>query len=227
MRDLLVSTCPACILAIAIVEIVLTVYMLRMYKRTKSIYALGMALLTMGLVLDALVIDLGVIYTGALLKPISRLRYICHGVLVPFLFPFSAHGLKLSEKVMKIVWGVTAVIMAAGLAANLTLGLEAEEVGIITRYVEMEGSPAWVEAISGLLTFGAVIPLIICGIIVWVKKKIPHMFLSGLFMFAFSALGPATGNFDMIFYISMYGELLMVLFFYLYERKREKTAEEK
>lgn len=222
MRDLLIGTCPACILAIAIIEIVLVVLMLRMYKRTKSIYALGMAILTMGLILDALVIDLGVVYTGPFLKTISRLRYVCHGVLVPFLFPFSAHGLKLNEKIMKVVWGVTAAIAAAGLAANLTLGLEAKEVGIITRFVEMDGSPAWVEAISGLLTFGAVIPLIICGIIVWVKQKTPHMFLSGLFMFAFSALGPATGNFDLIFYISMYGELLMVLFFYLYERRLEK-----
>jgi hypothetical protein len=37
-------------------------------------------------------------------------------------------------------------------------------------------------------------------------------------MFAFSALGPATGNMDLIFFISMIGEVLMVLFFYLYSR---------
>ena len=41
-------------------------------------------------------------------------------------------------------------------------------------------------------------------------------------MFAFSALGPATGNADLIFYISMYGELLMVIFLSLYAKK--KTA---
>ncbi len=35
----------------------------------------------------------------------------------------------------------------------------------------------------------------------------------------FSALGPAAGNSDLIFFISMFGELLMVLFLYLYSRK--------
>ena len=39
-------------------------------------------------------------------------------------------------------------------------------------------------------------------------------------MFAFSALGPATGNFDLIFLIGMFGELFMVLFFLLYGRRK-------
>jgi hypothetical protein len=41
-------------------------------------------------------------------------------------------------------------------------------------------------------------------------------------MFAFSALGPATGNTDLIFFISMFGEILMVLFLYLYARAKAK-----
>ena len=60
----------------------------------------------------------------------------------------------------------------------------------------------------------------IVGIVVWAKQKTPRLFLAGFLMFAFSALGPATGNFDLIFYISMYGEVLMVLFFYLYAQKK-------
>lgn len=38
-------------------------------------------------------------------------------------------------------------------------------------------------------------------------------------MFFFSALGPATGNFDLIFFISMFGEVGMALFFLLYAGK--------
>ncbi len=53
-----------------------------------------------------------------------------------------------------------------------------------------------------------------------VKQKAPTLFLSGFLMFAFSALGPASGNFDLIFYISMYGEVLMALCFYLYGLKK-------
>ena len=54
------------------------------------------------------------------------------------------------------------------------------------------------------------------------KQKTPHLFLSGFLMFAFSALGPATGNFDHIFFITMIGEVLMVLFFWFYAKKQRK-----
>ena len=56
------------------------------------------------------------------------------------------------------------------------------------------------------------------------------LFLSGFLMFAFSALGPATGNSEYIFYISMYGELLMVIFLILHDMfgdRKKKKAESK
>ena len=62
-------------------------------------------------------------------------------------------------------------------------------------------------------------PMMISGIIVWIKQKNPHLFLSAFLMFVFSALGPATGNSDLIFFISMFGELLMVLFLYYCSRR--------
>ena len=43
-------------------------------------------------------------------------------------------------------------------------------------------------------------------------------------MFAFSALGPATGNIDLIFLIGMIGEALMVLFSLLHAKKAAKKA---
>ena len=87
------------------------------------------------------------------------------------------------------------------------------------RYASSEATPAWADAISRVLSFGTVIPMMIVGVIVWVKKKTPHLFLSGLLMFSFSALGPATGNSDLIFFISMFGEVCMVLFLYLFCKK--------
>ena len=35
-----------------------------------------------------------------------------------------------------------------------------------------------------------------------------------------NTLGPATGNMDLIFFISMFGELFMVLFLYLYAERK-------
>ena len=61
----------------------------------------------------------------------------------------------------------------------------------------------------------------VCGLIVWIMKKRPELFFSGLFMFAFSALAPATKNMDLMFFISMFGEVLMVFFFWLYAKNRK------
>ena len=41
-------------------------------------------------------------------------------------------------------------------------------------------------------------------------------------MFAFSGLGAAC--LELMFYISMYGEVLMALFFFLYALKKEKLG---
>ena len=45
-------------------------------------------------------------------------------------------------------------------------------------------------------------------------------------MFFFAALGPALGRFDMIFFISMFGELFMILFAYFYIRKTTPQSSE-
>jgi len=89
----------------------------------------------------------------------------------------------------------------------------------VTQFKASDATPAWASLISSILSFGTVIPMMIVGIIVWIKQKTPHLFLSGFFMFVFSAIGPATGNADLIFYISMFGELLLVFFLYLYSKR--------
>ena len=45
-------------------------------------------------------------------------------------------------------------------------------------------------------------------------------------MFFFSALGPATGNTDFLFLISMLGEVLMILFLILYAVTYKKIKNE-
>ncbi len=112
--------------------------------------------------------------------------------------------------------------MVAGFAEAVATVLEPSSIAGVTRFKAAEATPAWAEMISNVLSFGTVIPLMIAGIVVWFKQKTPSLFLSGFFMFAFSALGPVTGNADLIFYISMYGEVLMVLFLYLYSFKKSE-----
>ena len=142
------------------------------------------------------------------LSEISPIRFIAHGLLIPLLFPICAYALNFRKLPMVLVWMFTVLVP--------------ETIANVTRMKAGEGTPKWAEAISRVLSFGTVIPMMIVGVIVWIKEKTPHLFLSGLLMFVFSALGPATGNADLIFFISMFGELLMVLFLYLYARAKTR-----
>ena len=222
MRNFFLTSCPVAIWCIAVIELVLLTLMYRKYSSSKMPIFLCMALLTTGLFMDCLGICLGSVLSGSLLIIVNRIRFICHGVLIPLLFPICAYALGLNKKWTKSVWVLTIILMIAGLAESMFTVLEPATIAGVTRLKASASTPAWATAISNILSFGTVIPLMITGIIVWIKQKTTLLFLSGFFMFAFSALGPATGNTDLIFYISMFGEVLLVLFLYLYALRFEK-----
>lgn len=225
MRDILLATCPIGIWCIVVCETILAVLLFRLAGKTKSKIALCSAILTLGLILDAAIIGLGAFLSPAVLGAISPVRFIAHGLLIPLLFPICGYALHLKKPVMIGVWVFTGLLMIAGLAEALATVLAPVELANVVRYASVKGeTPRWADAISRVLSFGTVIPMMIVGVIVWIKQKTPHLFLSGFLMFAFSALGPATGNTDLIFYISMFGELLMVLFLLLYAKKEAKKA---
>ncbi len=220
MRDFLLTSCPIAIWCITVLELGLLVLMFKKHSLSKKAILLCMALITCGLFIDALGISLGSVLDGVVMTVVSRIRFISHGLLIPLLFPICAYALGAGKKGLKLVWIFTAVLMAAGLAEAIATQLEASTIAGVTRFKASADTPSWASAISNVLSFGTVIPLMIVGIIVWIKQKTPFLFLSGFFMFAFSAIGPATGNADLIFYISMFGELLMVFFLYLYACKK-------
>lgn len=217
MRTFLLSSLPIMLWVFAAVHAVFLVVFIRRYKATKEILFLLSALVTVGLLFDAFILSLGTVLTeGALFQSVSRVRFVSHGALIPLLFPICAYALNWKSGLKKAVWVLTAVIMVLGIAEGFCKVLEAREVANVWRYAASDMTPAWVAAVSSFLSYGTVIPLILAGIWVWIKQKTPALFLSGFLMFAFSALGPATGNFDLIFFISMIGEICMVLFFLIY-----------
>ena len=224
MRNFLLNICPVCIWVIVALEAVIAVLLLIRAIQTKKPIPLLSFLITIGLIIDAALIGLGSVLPAATLKAVSPVRFVAHGLLIPLLFPILGYALKWKKPAMTVLWIVTALLMAAGVAEGLATVLELREIAGVIRYASGEGTPRWADIISRILSFGTVIPMMIVGIIVWIKEKTPHLFLSGFFMFAFSALGPATGNSDLIFFISMFGELLMVLFLYLFclAKKRGK-----
>lgn len=218
MRDFLLTICPYAIWSIAAAELLIAIMLLRLKKRPIVICSV---LVTFGLILDAVIIGLGAFLPESVLAAISPVRFVAHGILIPLLFPICGYALKLKKPVMVGVWVFTVLLMIAGATEGIATVLEPKKIAGVVRYASSENTPGWADIISRILSFGTVIPMMIAGIVVWVKQKTPHLFLSGFFMFAFSALGPATGNSDLIFFISMFGELLMVLFLYLYCRRKQ------
>lgn len=228
MREFLLAICAPAIWVIAAIELALMILMIPKIKKTGSKVIICTALITFGLFFDAFIIALGTIFSAESMAVVSRFRFITHGVLIPLLFPICAEALNLKRVPKIVVYVITGLLMVAGLAEALATVLGPVEIAGISRMASVKGeTPAWAEGISRVLSFGTVIPLMIVGVIAWIKEKTPFLFLAGFLMFAFSAVGPATGNSDLIFFISMFGEVLMVVFLLLYGLKRTRAEKNK
>lgn len=171
MRDLLIENCSLVIWIIVAIEAILGVSLAAAYKKDKRPVIICMILVDFGLLVDALLINLGGFFDGGLPEPVSRLRFILHGMLIPLLFPICGYSLKLKRKVMSVIWALTAVVMVLGLAEGMSITLELIQLGDVVRHNSADSSPAWAETIRSFLSFGTVIPLIIVGIAVWIKQK--------------------------------------------------------
>lgn len=219
MRELLLVSCPIGVWVIAAVHLLLMLLCFRGWKGTKEPLFLLSGLIVLGLFYDALILSFGTLPgLGEALRALSRLRFVFHGCLIPLIFPICAYALGFSKPWKTAVWVLTGVLIVLGAAEGFAVELVEQQVAGLARYTSGENTPGWAQAVSGVLSYGTVVPLMLAGIVLWVREKTPRLFLSGFLMFAFSALGPATGNFDLIFYISMFGEIGMALFFLLAAR---------
>ena len=224
MRDLLIGNGPLVVGVLILIEALVLVGLLRVYKRTKKPMVLCMALVTAGLLLDGAVILAGRWLPEGLLRTLSMGRYLFHGLCMPLLLMITVYALGCKGKLVKAFWVVAAVLMALGAAAGLLTKLNVVDFAGFVRCTGSDATPKWADSYLSVLSVAMVVPLILGGIWLMIRKKGPFLFLSGLFMFAFSALGPATGNVDLIFLIGMIGEALMVLFFLLHAKRAAKKA---
>ncbi len=224
MRNFLVGNGPLVVGALLLVEAAVLVLLLREHRASKAPMVLCMALVTAGLLFDGAVILLGRWLPEGLLRTLSLGRYLFHGLCMPLLLMISVYALGLKGTAVKVFWGLAAVLMALGAAAGLMTKLNVVDFAGFVRCTGSDATPKWADSYLSILSVAMVIPLILVGVWLMIKKKGPFLFLSGLFMFAFSALGPATGNTNLIFLIGMIGEMLMVLFFLLHAKKAAKKA---
>ncbi|MBR2889212.1 MAG: hypothetical protein IKC09_02920 [Oscillospiraceae bacterium] len=222
MLDLLYASCSPMLWVITVLELVFTALLFSRYFKTKNLIYLLSGLICVGLTYDALILALGsFMVEGPLLMGLSRMRYILHGGLIPLIFLICAYALDFKGLWMKAAWVFTGVLMVLGIADGIVRTIGVETVAGICRYASVS-APVWADIVNGALTFGTVIPMMVAGIFVWIRQKTPFLFLSAFLMFLFSGLGAAC--LELMFYISMYGELLMALFLYLYALKKDKMA---
>ena len=221
MRQFLLTNGPILAWAITVFHALILILALRGWKRTKEPLYLLLGLLCFGLCYDALIQALGsALGEGSALRFLSRFRFVFHGALIPLLFPICAYALDFKRPWKIAVWVLTGVVVALGIAEGFATQLVPERMAGILRMKSGEGTPGWARGVSMLLAFGTILPVILAGIAAWIKQKTPLLLLAGLLMFAFAALGPATGNLDLNFLITMFGEVFLVLFFLLYARRK-------
>ena len=222
MFDLLAPSCPIMLWVITAIELFFTVLLFSHYAKAKNIIFLLSGLICIGLTYDALILALGSFMTESpALLALSRMRYVLHGGLIPLIFAICAYALHFNQAWKIIAWVFTGILIALGVADGCIRVIGPTTVADICRYASVS-APAWAEIVNSLLTFGTVIPMMIAGFVVWAKQKTPHLFLSAFLMFLFSGLGAVC--LELMFYISMYGELLMALFLYLYAMHKSKVT---
>lgn len=218
MREFLFASCSPMLWVITVAELIFTALLFSNYAKSRNLIFLLSGMICVGLTYDALILALGSVMTeGAALMALSRMRYVLHGGLIPLIFLICAYALNFKGFWKTAAWVFTGILIALGVADGCVRVIGVENVAGICRYASVS-APAWAEIVNGLLTFGTVIPMMIAGVVVWVKQKTPHLFLSAFLMFLFSGLGAAC--MELMFYISMYGELLMALFLYLYAKRK-------
>ena len=185
-------------------------------------------ILCLGLFYDSLILSCGVfLQYGTFFHHLSQLRYILHCTLIPLLFPICAYSLTENRKVINIIWIVSAIIMILGLIASLQVVTEPRTVGLIKRYAMSDETSKFANTLTSFLDIVPVFIMIGIGIYLWIKKKNPNMFFAGFFMLLFTFIGIFLGKDpsgdpakSLMFYISMYGEALMVFFLWRFIRKR-------
>lgn len=220
MRELLFASCVPMLWVITAAELIFAALLFSRWAKSKNIIFLLSGLICAGLTYDALILALGSFMTeGAALLFLSRLRYVFHGGLIPLIFLICAYALDFKGFWRTAAWVFTGILVVLGIADGCIRQIGPTTVAGICRYASVS-APVWADIVNSLLTFGTVIPMMVAGIVVWKKQKTPYLFLSAFLMFLFSGLGAAC--MELMFYISMYGELLMALFLYLYALKKAK-----
>lgn len=205
---------------LAAAEFVLMLILFSDYGKKHAPIILWMGILGAGLFVDALIVGLGFKLIEPVLLIFSRARFALHGLMLPLNLTICAMAIPLRPIPRWCVYGLTPILMALGGMAGWSRELALQDtIGDIVRFASVSPKDSWMEIVNSVITYGTIIVLIVTGIYMLLRERSSSILLGSVLMFAFAALGPATGSFDLIFLISMFGELFLLLFFVVFEKR--------
>ena len=206
---------------LALIESVLTILFFMDFHKKKGWLIFLMGVLSFSMAYDAIIIGIGVFTAEPILRVFSRMRFVNHGLLVPLNLMVCSYAMYWRGKKKTFAWILTIALMILGTVAGIKREIDTMDFAGMIRFVSVSPDGSWTEIVSKLFSFGTILPVIATGIYLTVRFKQPEFLIAGILMFAFSALAPATGNADLTFLISMFGEMFMLLFYLIYEKKYE------
>ncbi|MBR2701286.1 MAG: hypothetical protein IKE77_04290 [Erysipelotrichaceae bacterium] len=229
MRELIINTMAPILWVMTFFDGIAIYFMIREFRQG-SVHNIPLltGILCIGLFYDSLILASGCfLQYGTLFHHLSQLRYLLHCTLIPLLFSICAYSLTDNKKIIRIVWIISVIIMVLGLIAGIMVVTEPRTVGIIKRYASSDQTGKFSSTLTSMLDTVPVFIMIGIGIYLWIKKKNPNMFFAGFFMLLFTLLGIFLGkdpsgdrSMSLMFYISMYGEALMVFFLWRFVNKQ-------
>ena len=219
-RAFLESIALGSVIACTVLYAIIFILCIREYFKIRRLVFILLMIECVGLLYDSLIMLIGKNLSDNALKITNIFRYVLHAILVPILIAFTGYALQFRRDKLYTNWVITIICIIIGLAAAIATKMEIEEeFGKLKRCGIHNETPGWVNPIDTVMNIGSIIYMIIAGIILLIVKREFFYFLSGFFMLVFSAIGPATGNTDLNFLLSVYGEILMVIFLFIFFKK--------
>lgn len=215
MKDILLTIGFYIVCIIVLIELLHSIDFIKDYIKHKNKLTLLMMIFTIDLFYDVLVILLGsILKDNQLIKILSQIKYILHGLTAPLLLQICAYCLKFKDNEIKLTWLFTSLLMIFGFIAGIIVKLELINLGNI--YLYTTATNDFVSKYLNLIGEIMIIPLVITGFRIWNKEKNISLFLASIFMIIFILLGPLTNNHDFSFLFIMIGEAIMLTFFNKY-----------
>ena len=225
LRNILTAAGWIIVMVIALAELVLFFRLLKRYLYSKKFVCLDMAILTLGLFFDAAILSAGrFIGADTLLLALTKARLIVRTVVIPLILPICAYALDMKDSGKRVFWIITLLCMAAGVAAAVFTPLKTDDTAGIVRFCSSVGSAVtWHGLINQYLPLGILVIEIICGFVLIFKAKTLWFLLGGILNVGIHVRCLYFGYQDLLFLIGLFGELLMILCFWLYTRKLKKA----